>query len=113
MAPMTPHEVLVQARKLIERPERWTKGNFAKDAHQYAVYPESHRAACWCAHGATIKASAEDWAKHASAIAALRNALTAGWARNIVSFNDDPSTTHADILALFDRAIESTRPHNE
>ncbi|MEL6388391.1 MAG: hypothetical protein AAFR00_13655 [Pseudomonadota bacterium] len=24
---------------------------------------------------------------------------------SVVSFNDDPDTTHADILALFDRAI--------
>jgi hypothetical protein len=31
----------------------------------------------------------------------------------VVEYNDDPSTTHADVLALFDRAIQAATPEPE
>jgi hypothetical protein len=37
---------------------------------------------------------------------ALRHALPEGFL-SVVAYNDHPTTTHADILALFDRAIEA------
>ncbi len=40
---------------------------------------------------------------------ALKEHLPAGF-DSIADFNDEPSTTHADILALFDRAIEARAP---
>lgn len=95
--------VLREARKLIERPEAWTRGAFARSSAQWPVASDDAEAACWCIHGAINRISRiacrEDGAMDAKI--ALRNALPA----SIALFNDDPSTTHADVLAAFDRAI--------
>ena len=41
----------------------------------------------------------------AESVACLHEALPVPW-RDIISYNDHPTTTKADILALYDRAID-------
>ncbi len=49
---MKPSEVLRAARKLIETPDKWTKGEYARDA-EGKVCPRRGKEACqWCASGA-------------------------------------------------------------
>jgi hypothetical protein len=43
-----------------------------------------------------------------SAVGRLRRQLPPHW--QVAEWNDDPITTHADILALFDRAIAELEP---
>ena len=83
-------ENLVAARALIDTPEKWGKGDGRK---------------CMCAVDACFAVY------DAQAAYALDNATPAGFGggkaklRPAADFNDHPDTTHADILALFDRAI--------
>lgn len=84
------------ARALIDAPERWTKGVFCLDGK-------------YCALGAALAVSIPGLPIEL----ALSDAVPAsfhnyGWHLRIVRivrFNDAPATTHADIMALFDRAI--------
>jgi hypothetical protein len=88
--------VLREARTLIETPDRWLQGglyefNFGKVAR------------C-CALGAINEAAQGDLSRaYRDATEALRRAA----GPDIVYWNDDPATTHADVLSAFDRAIAS------
>jgi len=93
----TVRENLIAARALIDTPEKWGKGS----------YEPSH--GCYCALGAidaVEKTHGGFYASEATANA-LRSAI-GNECFSIVDFNDAEETTHADILALFDRAIEAT-----
>ena len=103
---MTPTEHLIAARALIARPENWTKHTAARDSHGQVVYSDNPRAVCWCTIGALAKT-----AKGRDPLAA--NDLIFLQIRenpdieedSIDGYNDAPETTHANILALFDKAI--------
>lgn len=92
-------DVLRSARARIATPETWTKGTAARNLTGHDVAANSKEAVCWCAMGAL-------WADGplASRVGTsfLRAAID-GVA--VAKFNDGPDTTHADILALYDRAI--------
>lgn len=94
---------LKAAKALIDTPEKWTKGAFARDRDGDDVYEtDGDTAVCWCAVGAINKA----FGCHAglTVVQALYAALPADF-QLVASFNDHPDTTHADVMALFDRAI--------
>ena len=93
-------EVLRAARAKIERPECWTKRALARDALGHPIRPEQDEAFCYCTLGAICSVNGYQ----ADAIDFLRD-FVPGKKRSLGDFNDDPRTTHADILALFDRAI--------
>ena len=98
-------EILRSARALIDAPEKWTKGTEARDASGRSVPFNSPDAVCCCAVGALLGAlhrAGNDG--ECVALRRLRKALPIGFA-DVVSLNDHPDTTHADIMAVFDRAI--------
>lgn len=84
------------ARALIDTPEKWIKGDWFEGTR------------C-CAAGAARKVLRD--AGHRAMIGfwatPLAHALDEAAGGNIVAYNDDPATTHNDILALFDRAISN------
>lgn len=81
----SPREVLIAARKLIEKEENWCQGAW----NRYGRH---------CAHGA-ILAATDDGDLMEAATDAFEGA--AGWP--ILGFND--RSTHAEVLAAFDKAI--------
>jgi hypothetical protein len=89
---------LRRARAKIERPECWTKGEYAKDTDGRKVGVRNPSAHCWCALGALMATGCTV----ETAGYLLRPHLPTEY-RNAWSFND--RATHADILALYDRAI--------
>lgn len=102
----SPADQLRAAKALIDAPERWTQGDFSN---------EYNGIRCFCALGA-LGEEDEDVLEHPEAVAFLRHALPQDWLRTskygamdngspIAEFNDSCRTTHADIMALFDRAI--------
>ena len=97
---MTTKEILVKARKLIEKPENWTKGTNARDTEGIAIDPKSEEAVCWCSIGALV--AVED----ILSINTFR-ALSPYMKQYIASFNDAIDTTHTDILEAFDKAIHA------
>lgn len=99
---MTPLEVLVAARELIAEPEHWTKGASARGKSGAKVDPDGRAAVSFCATGACYRATRRDWRHAPAAIDALQDAVNYS---GIVYYNDEPTTTHTDILAVFDKAI--------
>jgi hypothetical protein len=101
---------LIAAKALIDTPEKWRK-----DDHL-------HAGSC-CAVVAVNRVSGTegvwaDGARPSAMRAALFDHLPDEWrekpvfniAIRIGDFNDHPDTTHADVMALFDRAIASASP---
>lgn len=99
-------QILTDAKALIDTPEKWTKGWFARSANNRRVRQGSNKACRWCVVGAVGVASGSSGSCAARALAALRECCSEDF---IADFNDDPATTHADIMALFDRAIARAR----
>ena len=114
--------ILRQAADLIAAPASWTKGVSARDAsgrHADRMYDD---AVSYCAIGATECAWQNERRRHAGeirypnpwapspmtiAMHYLTDALPEGHRiSGVLYYNDSPGTTHADILALFQRAIE-------
>jgi len=90
---MTLTDDLIAARALIDTPEKWIRGLF-------------YDGGCYCILGALNHVHACD-----GAFFAIHRALPSGV--TVPEFNDDPSTTHAHVLALFDRAIAASRTNPE
>jgi hypothetical protein len=107
------HNLLVNARRHIEKEENWCKGELAKDAYGNAVNEASETACKFCAIGALYRESSKsgivDEVLVAHARVALSNRLATGW-ECPAAYNDGPTTTHADVLAMYDAAITATKP---
>ena len=99
-------DTLRAARELLSDPDRWTKGVGARDAFGRPVSVHDESARCWCALGAVVRSSAEPFgdALSTAAKSALHVSLLAG-EDYVWEFNDAPRTSHAMMLAMFDRAI--------
>lgn len=109
--------VLKMARRLISDPNRWTKGELARDDAGKPVPPTSGSAYCWCAQGAIefVLGPRDLLTPRVSVFTGLMQKHTPRYTTesglqqphaNLFTFNDLPETTHADILKLFDRAID-------
>lgn len=87
-------EDLVAAKALIDTPRKWRKGDYDRGGR------------C-CAVGAVVRVVGGEIsdAEYSSAALALEAALLPEQGKKVFLFNDNPTTTHADIMALFDRAI--------
>ena len=122
---MTTRELLRKARSIIEDPKRWCKKTNAADVSGKPCHPSSNRALRFCLYGAVDRAGTPEG--HADIVRAHTvacNALTDiigrekyddGFAKYTgpAGFNDDPKTTHRDILKLIDRAIEEAPAFEE
>lgn len=95
---MTTKEILIAARALIEKPEHWMQGAYAAKHGGVHVDPWAVDACAWCAWGAVSKFTPLRYFTPAyDALKAVVGCLP--------DFNDDNGTTHAEVLAAFDRAI--------
>ncbi|HYD06522.1 MAG TPA: hypothetical protein VEC60_12395 [Reyranella sp.] len=96
---------LIAARALIDTPEKWGKGS--------DISPANGR---YCA-----AVACNDFRSPAAMFDLLFEALPERFQQRgglirvgaVFDFNDHPTTTHADVLALFDRAIQAATPEPE
>lgn len=87
---------LIAAKSLIDTPEKWAQ-------HEYEPRP-----GCFCVIGAVGAVLGKDPdSKLGPEEVELARALPLPSTNPsfVIDFNDDEHTTHADIMALFDRAI--------
>jgi hypothetical protein len=108
-------KALREAREKINTPDKWTKGVYARAADggdaENLDWDEVDENAMWrsdpvcfCALGAIgARENGPDYYSD-EVFNALRLALPNPY-EETATFNDAPETTHADIMALFDRAI--------
>lgn len=96
--------ILKRVRALLSDPARWTQGEMARNMFGAPTDPAGPNATCWCLMGAIHHETNDDPFLAGFAYQILR--IQQGQA--ISEFNDDPTTSHADVMALLDKAIEST-----
>jgi hypothetical protein len=94
---MSPKEILIRARKLIEKPENWVRGHF-------------YSGSAYCAVGSLFAAGIDYMGTYTQnpAYLALAKAMSVTATvipGNVSRWNDDH--THAEVLAAFDCAIAS------
>ena len=100
---MTTLEQLKAVKELIGTPERWTKGAAARNSRGDSTVPLAADACCWCVVGAVSIVDGCD----VRAFDAVGTHLPPFALGSIHIYNDLPTTTHSDIMALLDRAIEA------
>lgn len=98
---MTTKEVLIKAKQLVEK--GWTRNVLARNAAGEPVFSNSPEACAFCVAGAIEHAQGDDPDAGMEAFAVMHDSLGNV---SITDFNDAATTTHADILAAFDRAIQ-------
>lgn len=97
-------QVLIAARRLISKPERWCQGYYAFDKKGNFVDPSDDGAVRWCAEGACLRVAQKREFDDHPALQLLRNQLKRN---DIPNWNDTRRRTHKQVLNLFDKAIET------
>lgn len=108
---------LLAAKSRLADPTAWCKANGAEDREGRMVAAYSKTACAWCLFGALIADSTDKFAldKPASTADALViEAINQRWPERVteftgleeVGFNDHPQTTHDDVMAVLDVALE-------
>jgi hypothetical protein len=111
MAQTIQRQIITRARALIADEVNWTRKALARDADGRLCAWNDARAAQFCALGALVRAASElirdDYAAHSFAMEAARHLLTvngrSGACLPMINDNEE----HADVVALFDRALTS------
>ena len=99
---MTTKQALIAMRELLSDPKRWTKGANARNAAGQSTCAGNSDAKCWCLAGAAIRTGNYEGCMRAIKKLTPDDRHLDG----AVLFNDDPTTTHSDILRVLDAAIE-------
>lgn len=98
-------DLLEAVRDALGDPERWMKGGF------FEKYAQTETATRCCVLGGLLVArnalGGEGLGAELALEAVVRRHPCKG--ASVASFNDAPETTHADVLALLDEAIEEAR----
>lgn len=105
---MTTLEVLRGMRELLAEPARWTQKAPARNAAGTPTSAVLDPEACsWCVFGAAFRIAP----RHSNAaMKRLKERLNddrPGAYIGVARWQDEPERTHAEVLALFDRAIEA------
>jgi hypothetical protein len=105
-------KLLIEARERIADPAHWTQNAFARNALGEETDAGSPHAESWCAKGSLMRSiMTYGCTVYVQASEALERAVS-GWGhcgRDAV-FNMNDTSTHAEVVAAFDRAIA---PYNQ
>ena len=103
--------VLIVTRKFLEYEARWMKGEYARKLDGNYCSPLDDDAVQWCAIGAVVHiAGSYKEANHA--IFWLNKQVRKH--DMVTAWQDQPETTHQDVLDLFDKAITAAeKTHKE
>lgn len=97
-------DIIVKARETLSDAAHWTKGAYARDKNGVKCDARNRLSYSYCTIGALTRVSEIDSGQWVEAADALCKELPPEFDR-ITAFNDAATTNHADVLALFDRAI--------
>lgn len=86
----------MKAYELLEKPESWTQGYYARTAINYMVYPANDSdAAKWCTMGAVQKCYGYTGITH-DLIKRIEDRI----GRSVAAWNDATERTHSEVVAL-------------
>ncbi len=100
-------KTLRKIRSVLSDPQKWTKRAFARLPTGDPTSWDNNNACCWCLEGAILRSCRSGGINPIPVYEELHSFLPF---RAIANFNDDDSTTHADVLNLLDRTIEKHAP---
>lgn len=110
-------EIFTKAREILDSPEKWTRGVFARDL---SGRPTTIEEGCsFCVLGAVLSAKgirdSSDGLIYETEAGLLRKVIRKLKNRPIFvdEYNDDPDTTYEDVIILLDAAIELARKEEE
>lgn len=102
---MTTLEILKKAKGLIEK--GWIKGTYSQNKHGYSD------AVQFCMVGSIYEAVNHIPVEESRmAVRVVKKCIPSKY-NSIQSFNDNRKTTKKDVLAIFDKAIQSLEPKEE
>jgi hypothetical protein len=99
-------QILIKARELLADERNWTKGAAARDAQGNETDVDSEEAVCFCVLGAIRHITDRVIQNSMDRLLLDVVAEVTGTRDYVHLYNDDPSTTHSDILKFLDRAIQ-------
>lgn len=99
--------VLRRAAELIAEPEKWCQGDHARDRFLNPCLPSSDKAQCWCMLGAIVRAADTIDSNLYRAADAIAEHLGGYKRTSIGRWNDNPSRTHAEVLAALRAAADA------
>lgn len=108
---MKPSEILIEARKLIDTPDKWTTGCLARTKGGQSIRYSSEHAACFCALGAIYRANRGTYEQHRQPSdnremeREAERAIQLATKGNVPEWNDAPERTHDEVLEAYDIAI--------
>lgn len=112
---MNTADILRRARDHIADPAMWHKGDYWSDYETGGPTPAEDVPCCvlgavmWVVQDPSLPYTAEPCpafeALHRAAFELHQPLPAPRWKNAANTYNDDPRTTHADILAVFDKAI--------
>lgn len=108
-------ELLVDTKKILDSPDKWTKGAYARGKSGKDVSNFGRYATCFCLAGAFNRAAGQRSNRnmyslapgYAKASVAMNNRVWRGGHFSFVTYNDLPTTTYEDIIRLIDESIEN------
>lgn len=92
---MTNKTKLKALRKLLAVKKRWTQDTFARTQGGRPCEPLSKKAASYCLYGGCERVGIYN-----------PHSLFEFLIEGIANFNDDPKTTHKDVLRVLDKAVQ-------
>lgn len=91
----------MKAFELLAKPESWTKGAFARNLKKESIDSGSEDAVCWCVTGAIAKTYCyQEYSQFSYFLDKMKNDLKIPKEKMITTWNDDPNTTHEDVINL-------------
>lgn len=101
---MAPLPVLLKVREILSDPGSW--GRLTGNAYGHPVLASASTATTWTLSGALARAGryVRKPARTFDALRVLQSCLPPRHRGSLVRFNDDPTTTHGDVLAVIDAA---------
>lgn len=104
-------EALIQGKALIEKPEHWTKGAYARNEKGETRWSTDEDATCFCSLGAMgrVTCRLEEKNDHRGNSIYYRGVgyLEAAMGECVSVFNDEHA--HAEVMAAWDKAIEAAK----
>lgn len=104
-------EALIQGKSLIQNPEHWTQGAFARNREGDRRWSNDEDAVCFCSLGAVSRVTnrledrtdpqGNDIYYH------ITHYLETAMGEPVSTFNDEH--THTEVMAMWDKAIEAAK----
>lgn len=104
--------IINRAIELVSNPKKWTKKTYARNYLDQSVAPMSPEAVCFCLYGAIERSIGElalPGVIHSRVTSTVLDFVYSQITGKITNFNDFETTTHADILAVLNKARAELR----